>query len=86
MDSVSQSLAGRTALRELLPLSLVEIRESPGAPGEMDTVLWSSGYPRIFEQKLDPSKWLASYPGTYLERDVRGVLKDRGVSPRYDDP
>lgn len=30
MDSVSQSLAGRTALLELFPFSLVEVREFPG--------------------------------------------------------
>ncbi len=74
LDSVSQSLAGRTALLELLPFSLPEVREFPEAPDEIDTVLWSGGYPRIFEQKLNPSEWLASYTGTYLERDVRGLL------------
>ena len=74
MDSVSQSLAGRTALLELLPLSLEELRRFPGAPEDLDAILWSGGYPRIFEQKLDPSEWLASYTATYIERDVRSLL------------
>jgi hypothetical protein len=74
MDSVSQSLAGRTSVLELLPLALEEIRRFPAPPGELDSILWTGGYPRIFEQSLDPAEWLASYTATYIERDVRSLL------------
>ena len=71
--SVSQSLAGRTALLELLPLDLEEIRRFPDPPAELEAVMWTGGYPRIHERGLDPQEWLSAYTATYLERDVRAV-------------
>lgn len=75
LDSVNQSLAGRTALLELLPLDLEEIRRFPEPSDDLDTVLWTGGYPRIHEQRLRADEWLAAYTATYLERDVRNLLK-----------
>ncbi len=68
MKNVSESLAGRIALLELLPFSHLEY-----APvGEtLETRLWRSDYP---EPALAPTKrelWLRSYMQTYVERDVR---------------
>jgi len=74
LDSVSQSMAGRTALLELLPLDLEELRRFPGPRKELEPTLLFGGYPRIFDQRLDPTEWLASYTATYLERDVRNLL------------
>jgi len=74
LDSVSQSLAGRTALLELLPLELEEIRRFPDHPDDLHSVLFRGGYPRIHEQGLRADEWLAAYTATYLERDVRGLL------------
>lgn len=74
LSSVSQSLAGRTALLQLLPLDLAEMRRFPDPSSDLDTVLWTGGYPRIHERRLDPAEWLESYTATYLERDVRSLL------------
>lgn len=74
LGSVSQSLAGRTALLTLLPLSLEEVRRFPRAPDDLLTVLWHGSYPAIFDRRLDPMDWFASYVGTYVERDVRQIL------------
>ncbi|MEX2447336.1 MAG: DUF4143 domain-containing protein [Solirubrobacterales bacterium] len=74
MEGVSQSLAGRTALLELLPLELDEVRRFDSSPGDLDTVLWRGGYPRIHDRSLPPNQWLADYTATYLERDVRSLL------------
>jgi hypothetical protein len=74
LAGVSQSLAGRTALLELLPLELGEIRRFPSAPGDLDTLLWMGGYPRIHDRRLPADEWLADYTATYLERDVRSLL------------
>lgn len=73
MDSVSQSLAGRTAVLHLMPLSLDELMAFPNAPNTLDEVLFCGGYPRIFDQNIPASDWLASYVATYLERDVRQI-------------
>jgi uncharacterized protein len=74
LEGVSQSLAGRTALLELLPLELDEIRRFDGAPRDLDTALWQGGYPRIHDRGLPATQWLADYTSTYLERDVRDLL------------
>ncbi|HEU4906099.1 MAG TPA: ATP-binding protein [Solirubrobacterales bacterium] len=75
MEGVSQSLAGRTALLELLPLELAEMRRfDDGATHSLDTFLWRGGYPRIHDRGLPAAQWLADYTATYLERDVRSLL------------
>lgn len=74
VDSLTQSLAGRTTLTELLPLSLEEIRRFPEPPADLDTLLWQGGYPRIYERRLPANEWLTDYTATYVERDVRQLL------------
>lgn len=74
MDGLSQSLAGRTALTELLPLSLAEVRRFPSPPSELETLVWQGGYPRIYERDLPAGEWLEDYTATYLERDVRRLI------------
>ena len=73
LESVSQSLAGRTAVLNLLPLTRSEITRFKRYPKTLDETLLYGGYPRIFDRKLDPSEWLRSYVATYLERDVRTI-------------
>ncbi|HKI01516.1 MAG TPA: ATP-binding protein [Thermoanaerobaculia bacterium] len=74
VNAVTQSLAGRTTLTELLPLSLAEIRRFPAPPSDLDTLLWQGGYPRIYERNLPAHEWLADYTATYVERDVRQLV------------
>ena len=73
LDSVSQSLAGRTAVMHLLPLARSEVVRFAGHPESLDGALFAGGYPRIFDAGLDPAEWLGSYVATYIERDVRTV-------------
>jgi hypothetical protein len=81
LGSVSQSLAGRTALLHLLPLSWAEIGKFPAPPADLWAALWTGGYPAIYDRAVDPTEWLASYVATYVERDVRQILNvgDLGV-------
>lgn len=67
MKNVGESLAGRIALLELLPLSILE---QPRI-GALDTVLWYGGYPELalYPEKRD--LWMSSYIQTYIERDIR---------------
>ena len=80
MESVSQSLAGRTAILKLLPLSSAELRKSPHARRSLDQQLFTGGYPRIFKDSLDPTQALSFYVQTYLERDVRQIINVRDLS------
>jgi hypothetical protein len=73
-QSVSQSLAGRAAMTELLPFSRGELRGGGMAKDDLFRVLWTGSYPAIFRNNLPPNEWLASYVATYVERDVRQLL------------
>lgn len=78
-DSISQSLAGRTALLRLLPFSLSE-RRMTGAGDAVDEILFSGFYPRIHDRGLDPRQSLRDYFETYVERDVRRLGEIRNLS------
>jgi hypothetical protein len=75
LESVSQSLAGRTAVLHLLPLARSEVRRFRGYPKGLDETILTGGYPRIFDKKLSPVDWLGSYVATYIERDVRAISR-----------
>ena len=77
-ESMSQSLAGRTALLRLLPFSLAE-REETGAGNAVDEILYSGFYPRIHDRKLEPRQALGDYFETYVERDVRRIGEIRNL-------
>jgi uncharacterized protein len=82
MESVTQSLAGRTALLELLPFSYDELypRHSDDEP-TLNDLLYTGLFPRIHDKGLNPTEACAFYTETYIERDVRSVLniKDRSL-------
>lgn len=73
VETVSQSLAGRTAMLQLLPLARSEVIRFPHPPTSLDQTLLAGGYPRIHDRELDPSEWLRAYVATYVERDVRSI-------------
>jgi predicted AAA+ superfamily ATPase len=73
LESVNQSLAGRTAVLHLLPLARSEVIRFDKHPMTLDETLLAGGYPRIFDQQLEPADWLRAYVGTYIERDVRTI-------------
>jgi len=74
LHSVGQSLAGRTALLELLPLSLEEVRRFGPPPLDLFDLLWRGSAPALYDRNLEPGDWYPSYVATYVERDVRTVL------------
>ena len=72
MDSINQSLAGRTALIKLLPFSYAEIYTKKKYT--LEEILYKGFYPRIFAEKLNPTEMYSFYTSTYLERDVRQII------------
>ncbi len=72
-SDVTQSLAGRTALLDLLPLDIAE-RRSLSPVDNLWRAVWEGGYPAIHHRGIDASRWLGAYVGTYVERDVRKLL------------
>jgi uncharacterized protein len=79
MESVSDSLAGRAAVIRMLGLSGHEWRASPVSDGHAwPEFLFRGGYPGLWAsdaQVPERSRWYASYLATYLERDVRNMLR-----------
>jgi predicted AAA+ superfamily ATPase len=73
-EAVSQSLAGRTALLRLLPLSINELASS-GIKIKRDTLLSSGFLPGIYSNKLNPYKAYRNYFQTYVERDLKQLLR-----------
>jgi predicted AAA+ superfamily ATPase len=85
MHAVSQSLAGRTAILRLLPLSAAEILNSQYDKGSLNDQLFKGGYPRIVSEGLNPTQALSFYVQTYIERDVRQIInvKDLTLFERF---
>ncbi|HUP45950.1 MAG TPA: ATP-binding protein [Thermoanaerobaculia bacterium] len=72
-EAVSQTLAGRTTILHLLPFSLEERRRSRRWTADLWVDMFHGGYPRVYDQSLDPVRWYGDYVTTYIERDVRQV-------------
>jgi len=73
IQSISQSLAGRTGMLKLLPFSYNEIYNNNDET--IEDILYKGFYPRIFDQKIKPEYFLTGYLETYVERDVRSLIK-----------
>ncbi len=73
MESITQSLAGRIALFNLLPFSMRELADTPYFHKDIESFLFQGFYPRIYDQGLNPTSWLENYFATYVERDVRSL-------------
>lgn len=77
--AVSQSLAGRTGLLELLPLSISELKAA-GYSKKRDRWLFEGFMPRLYDNSsLTPSQLFADYFKTYVERDVRQLANLRNL-------
>lgn len=85
MEGISQSLAGRVGLLNLMPFSFSELENANRLPETLEDMLYTGFYPRIYDKQLPPGEWYANYVATYLERDVRTILNvsDLGVFQRF---
>jgi hypothetical protein len=71
MAGVSESLAGRAAILQLLPLSLAETPKVTPLHG---------GFPEVLARPSGRDLWFSSYLQTYLERDVRAITQVRDLA------
>jgi hypothetical protein len=84
-EGISQSLAGRTAVLKLLPLSLEELRKEVAALPGVEPLLLRGLYPRLWDRSVGPADWYGAYLQTYVERDVRLIknIGDLGLFQRF---
>jgi predicted AAA+ superfamily ATPase len=78
LDKVSQSLAGRVGMFDLLPMSMAENKEMVASKG-LDDLMFDGLYPAICSGKNKARYFYRSYVRTYLERDVRDELQVRNL-------
>ncbi len=77
-SAISQSLAGRTSILRLLPLSLQEMRAA-NITDSVEEIILKGGYPKIYKDNLPVSNAYSSYFQTYVERDVLQILQLKNV-------
>ena len=79
LKSVQQSLAGRVAILKLLPLSCEETR-SLSKNESWEKIIYSGFFPRVIDQKINPTEAMRNYIDTYVERDVRQIINVKRLS------
>ncbi|MCC6459762.1 MAG: ATP-binding protein [Saprospiraceae bacterium] len=77
MENITQSLAGRVAVFNLLPFSARELADTEYQLRNPFEYIVKGFYPRVYDQQTPPGVFYPSYLLTYLERDVR-LLKNIG--------
>jgi predicted AAA+ superfamily ATPase len=70
MQGITESMAGRAAILQLLPFS---ISETPKVN------MLHGGFPEVLARPKSRGLWFASYLQTYLERDVRAITNVRDL-------
>ena len=70
MLGITESMAGRAAILQLLPFSIVETAKVNMLHG---------GFPEVLARPKSRALWFASYLQTYLERDVRAITNIRDL-------
>lgn len=78
INSISQSLAGRVGMFDLLPMSLTETLE-PYREKSLDEILFNGFYPAVCSGRNVAGFYYPSYVRTYLERDVRELANVKNI-------
>lgn len=78
LEKVTQSLAGRSAILTLLPLSLQEIGNLKDK--STNQLIFWGGYPAVWGKKIPVQDVTQNYYNTYIERDVRQILNVKNLN------
>jgi len=70
-EKISQSLAGRVAILNLMPFSLSELTSHGFKVSDYEGFLFKGFYPRLYDKDIQPVDFYPNYLQTYIERDVR---------------
>jgi predicted AAA+ superfamily ATPase len=78
-QAITQSLAGRTALLTLLPMTLNELINAKFNLN-VDQYMLNGCFPRVYSDNLVPIKAYRNYFQTYIERDVRQMINIKDIA------
>lgn len=73
-QAITQSLAGRIAILNLLPLSINELQKNSLLPDTINELVFSGCYPRLYAKNILPTELYPSYINSYVERDIRQLV------------
>lgn len=79
LESITQSLAGRTAILKLMPLDLAELTAA-NISFSLNDYIYHGMYPKIYKDHINPTKFYRDYVQTYVERDVRRMINIKDLS------
>lgn len=79
-ETVTQSLAGRSAFLKLLPLDFSELKTAPNAKLSQDALILRGGMPELATSRVSANVYYRNYLQSYLERDVRQIANIRNTS------
>jgi len=77
--SITQSLAGRTAILQLLPFSIKEL-QAAGIRLDRDELIFRGFMPKLYNEQVDAESLYRSYFQTYVERDARQLVNIKNMS------
>lgn len=77
--AIGESLAGRTGLLELMPLTIGELA-AEGVEKSRDEWIFDGFMPRLYDSTLLPTELYRDYFRTYVERDVRQLANLRRLA------
>lgn len=80
LENISQSLAGRVTLYNLLPFSYEELNDAEINISSADQYIFKGSYPGVYHKRIKPVDFYPSYISTYIERDVRQLLNIQNLS------
>jgi len=72
-QNISQSLAGRIAILNLLPFSSIELFGKENSAPDENELIFKGLYPPIYDMSIPPEDWFPNYLRTYIDRDVRQI-------------
>jgi predicted AAA+ superfamily ATPase len=80
LSKISQSLAGRTGIIQLLPFSMAELETANILTSDLKGLLFKGMYPPVYDRDIPPPNWYSAYMMTYIERDLRQLINVRDLS------
>lgn len=85
LEKISQSLAGRVGIIQLLPFNLEELKTIKSAKDNVDAWIYKGFYPPVYDRKIDPTDFYPQYIQTYIDRDIRTLknISDLSVFQRF---
>ncbi|VAW29655.1 ATPase, partial [hydrothermal vent metagenome] len=80
-EKISQTLTGRYAIANMLPLSMIEISNLENfTPDDYEEILFRGFYPAVYGEDIDPEDFFSLYFETLVNRDVRQIQNIRHLT------